>query len=115
MFCCFLQETASTYIDTSRLPFLKYLMSEKEYQRFISGSCTTEERKRALRKFENVLPRRPHQMHMIQKNQKFIDSYSLRRCMVPEVHKTPEEVLDSMKEKICALYSIVRGFTCCVI
>jgi hypothetical protein len=85
-------------------------MPEKEYQRFISGSCTTEERKRALRKYENVLPRRPHQMHMIQKNREFIDSYSLRRCMVPEVHKTPEEVIDSVKEKMCALYSIVRGF-----
>ena len=49
-------------------------------------------------------------MHMIQKNREFIDSYSLRRCMVPEVHKTPEEVIDSVKEKMCALYSIVRGF-----
>lgn len=103
-----LQENASLFIDTSKLPFLKYTMSEKEFNRFTQGKCTTEERKKVLKIYETVLPRRREQVAMMAECKQKMEDVSLRGNMASRYEQTEEEVLDSIRERVCQFYSIVR-------
>lgn len=101
-----IEQTGSLFIDTSKIPLLKYAMSQRDLDRFQRSQCTSEERKRVLKTFEAILPRRKSQIPMIADSHRRINSQSLHGCLFPEKEKTPSDILDSVKDRICAYYSI---------
>ena len=83
-------------------------MSEKEFNRFIQGKSTTEERKKVLKIYETVLPRRREQVAMMADCKQRMEDVSVRRDMAPRYVQTEEEILESIRERVCQFYSIVR-------
>lgn len=101
-----LEQTGSFFIDTSKIPFLKYMMPAKELDRFKRGKCTKEEKQRVLGTIETILPRRKSQIPMIARSHRRINARSLRGSLFPGKEVTPEDSLERIKEKVCAFYSI---------
>lgn len=101
-----LAQTTSLFIDTSKIPFLKYTMPEKDFERFRRNKSTTDERKRVLKIYETVLPRRKSQIPVIADSHRRIDTYSLRHHLFTTKGKTPEDILDEVKERVCSYYLI---------
>lgn len=101
-----LAQTSSLFIDTSKIPFLKYTMPERDYERFKKNKSTSEERKKVLNVYETVLPRRKSQVPMIADSHRRIDKNSLRHHLFSRKDSTPIGILDAAKEIICSYYSI---------
>jgi len=83
-------------------------MSEKEFNRFVQGKSTTDERKKVLKIYETVLPRRREQVAMMADYKQKMEDVSVRRDMAPRYVQTEEEILASIRERVCQFYSIVR-------
>lgn len=101
-----LAQTSSLFIDTSKIPFLKYTMPERDYERFRQNKSTSEERRKVLNIFDTVLPRRKSQVPMIADSHRRIDVHSLRHHLFSRKDSTLVDVLDAAREKICNYYSI---------
>lgn len=101
-----LAQTSSLFIDTSKIPFLKYTMAQKDLVRFQTNKSTDEERKKVLKVYETILPRRKSQIPMIANTHRRIEGHSLCRYLFPSKNKAPGDVLDSVKERVCDYYLI---------
>ena len=97
----------SAFIDESRLPFVKYVVSEPSWRRFRENKATTEERKKVVEALKTFLPRRPSQLVALDAAQEALRAQSV----VPTVQgktqpETPAEMLARIKPNVLEMFGV---------
>lgn len=108
-----MQKALPTYVNTDIIPFLKYIIPEKEFARFEQGKATKEEQRKVYSILEQVLPRRASQIEQMRKYKATIEEnpdYSIAKCLNPSKPKTHEEFFDEIKPTLCAMHNMVCDF-----
>lgn len=88
---------------------MKYLVGEKEWNRFINGSSTKQEKRKVLDALEKNLLRTSNQIRLLAEIRQHQEKYStsLRACISGIKPISILEKLEGLKPKICAVYNIV--------
>jgi serine/threonine protein phosphatase PrpC len=91
------------------LPYMKYLVGEREWSRFINGSSTKQEKRKVLDALEKNLLRNSNQIRLLAEIRQHQEKYgtSLRACISRKEPMSIAEKLEGLRPKICAVYKTV--------
>lgn len=98
--------------NAEMLPYMKYVLGERVWNRFIHGSSTKQEKKKVLDALEKILLRRRDQIGLLAviKRHQENNERSLRSCISKKDPISTAEKLERLKSKICAVYNIVCAY-----
>lgn len=100
--------TLGSLFNVEMLPYMKYLVGEREWSRFINGSSTKQEKRKVLDALEKNLLRNSNQIRLLAEIRQHQEKYgtSLRACISRKEPMSIAEKLEGLRPKICAVYNI---------